>query len=58
MKRTISRDGTLGTLGASVLGNLLAGNGAIETSQGRKANMPGWGTSRADEGTIRGSQDF
>ena len=41
MKRTISRDGTLGTLGASVLGNLLAGNGAIETSQGCKANMPG-----------------
>ena len=29
----------LGTLGASLLGNLLTGEGAIATSQGRKANM-------------------
>ena len=31
----------LGTLGASLLGNLLTGKGAIATSQGREANMPG-----------------
>ena len=31
----------LGTLGVSLLENLLAGKGAIETSQGRETNMPG-----------------
>ena len=36
----------LGTLGASLLGNLLAGKGSIVVSQG-------WGTIRAGEGTIR-----
>ena len=41
----------LGTLGASLLGNLLTGKGEIATSQGR-------GTIRADEGTIRAGQDF
>ena len=48
----------LGTLGASLLGNLFtgkgtirAGEGAIATSQGREAKMPG-------EGTIRAHQDF
>ena len=41
----------LGTLGASLLGNLLASKGAIATSQG-------WGTVRAGEGTIRTGQDF
>ena len=35
----------LGTLGASLLGNLLPGKGAIATSQGR-------GTIRTGEGTI------
>ena len=30
----------LGTLGASLLGNLLTGKGAIAMSQGRKAYMP------------------
>ena len=44
----------LGTLGASLLGNLLtgkgtirAGKGAIAMIQGSKANMPGKGTIRA-----------
>ena len=41
----------LGTLGASLLGNLLTGKGAIAPSQGR-------GTIRAGEGTIRSGQDF
>ena len=42
----------LGTLGASLLGNLLTGKGSIATSQGQEANMPGRGTIRAGEGTI------
>ena len=48
----------LGTLGASLLGNLFtgkgtirAGEGAIAASQGREAKMPG-------QGTIRAHQDF
>ena len=48
----------LGTLGVSLLGNLLTGKGAITTSQGREANMPGRGTNRAVESTIRAAQDF
>ena len=55
----------LGTLGASLLGNLLTGKGSIATSQGHVANMPGRGTIRAGEGTIiagkgiiRAGQDF
>ena len=36
----------LGTLGASLLGNLLTGKGAIATIQGR-------GTIKAAEGTVR-----
>ena len=36
----------LGTLGAGLLGNILAGKGAIETSHGR-------GTNRAGEGIVR-----
>ena len=32
---------SLGTLGASLLANLLTGKGAIATSQGREINMPG-----------------
>ena len=43
----------LGTLGASLLGNLFAGKGAIVTSQKREANMFGRGTIRAGEGTVR-----
>ena len=41
----------LSTVGASLLGNLLTGKGAIAVSQGR-------GTIRAGEGTIRASHDF
>ena len=48
----------LDTLGASLLGNLLTGKTAIAISPGHKANMPGRGTIRADEGTIRAGQDF
>ena len=56
----------LGTLGATLLGNLLAGKVAIATNQGYKqsetlatrANMPRRGKIRAGEGTIRASQDF
>ena len=43
----------LGTLGASLLGNLSIGKGAIATSQGCKANMPGRGIIGVGEGTIR-----
>ena len=54
----------LGTLGASLLGNLLTGNGAIATSQGRvifRAGIGKWaiaksqerGINRAGEGIIR-----
>ena len=48
----------LGTLGASLLGNLFTGKGVIATSQGREANMPGQATIRAGKGTIRAGQDF
>ena len=48
----------LGTLDPSLLGNLLTGKGAIAMSQGCKANMPGQGTIRAGEVTIRAGQDF
>ena len=48
----------LGTLGASSLGNLLTGKGVIVTNQGHKANMPGWGTIRVGEGTIRAGKIF
>ena len=39
----------LGTLGASLLGNLLAGKGTITAGED---------TIRSDEGTIRAGQDF
>ena len=56
----------LGTLGASLLGNVLTSTGAIATSQGREwlealgtqANIPGRGTIRAGECTVRAGQDF
>ena len=45
----------LGTLGASLLGNLLTGKGAIETSQGRGIYRAGKskGINRAGEGILR-----
>ena len=39
----------LGTLGASLLGNLLTGKGVMTTGEG---------TIKAGEGTIRGDQNF
>ena len=48
----------LGTLGASLLGNLLTGKEAIAMSQGCKVNMSGQGTIRAGDGTIRTVQSF
>ena len=41
-------DMLLGTLAASLLGNMLAG----------KAKIPAWGVIRASEGTFRAGQDF
>ena len=40
----------LGTLGTSLLGNILAGKGAIATSQGRGVNRDGEETVRAGYG--------
>ena len=56
----------LGTFGASLLANLLAGKGAIATSQGReraetlatRVNKPGRGTIRASKSINRAGQDF
>ena len=49
---------SLGTLGASLLGNLLTGKGLIATSQGQGTITAGKGTTRAAEGTVRTGQDF
>ena len=49
---------SLSTLGAGLLGNLLAGNGAIETKQERGTVKASQGTIKAGEGTIRADQDF
>ena len=45
----------LGTLGASLFGNLLTGQGAITKSQDRGINRAGEGRgiNRADEGIVR-----
>ena len=48
----------LGTLGASLLGNLLAGKGLIATSQGQETIRAGEGTLRAGEGIIRAGENF
>ena len=51
----------LGTLAASLLGDLLSGKGAIATSQGQVVNKKGEGIHRAGEGIIRageGNMDF
>ena len=49
----------LGTLGASLLGNVLAGKGVKTTSQGRGINRAGKGRgrgiNRAGEGVLRAS---
>ena len=43
----------LGTLGASLLKNLLTGKKEIATSQGLEDSMPGRSSIRAGEGTVR-----
>ena len=55
----------LDTLGASLLGNILAGKGAIATSQGRGVNRAGEGIVRAGYGnkkvrktTTKNKMDF
>ena len=48
----------LGTLGASLLGNLLTGKGAIATSQGIGTIRAGECTFRVGEGTVRTGQNF
>ena len=48
----------LGTLGASLLRNLLTDKGAIATSRGRGTFRAGEGTFRGDESAVRGGQNF
>ena len=51
----------LGTLAASLLGNLLSGKGATATSQEKVVNKKGKGIHRAGERIIRagkGNMDF
>ena len=52
----------LGTLGASLLGNVLAGKGAIATSHGRGMNRAGEGIVRAgywkEKGQKNNKMDF
>ena len=48
----------LGTLGASLSGNLLTGKGAIANMPGRGKIRAGKGTIRAAEGTTRTGQNF
>ena len=43
----------LGTLGVSLLGNILSGKGVIAKSQGRVINKKGNGIHRAGKGVIR-----
>ena len=44
----------LGTLGASFLGNILSGKGAMATSHRREINKKGRGMNRAGKGIVRG----
>ena len=46
----------LGTLGASLLGNLLTGKGVIATSHRRIVNKKGKGIHRAGDGIIRAGE--
>ena len=47
----------LGALGASLLGNILAGKGAIATSHGRGINRAGEGIVRAGYGNKKGQKN-
>ena len=44
----------IGTLGASLLGNLLTGKGAFQA--GKRVNKKGKGTHRAGEGIVRAGE--
>ena len=48
----------LGTLGASLLENLLTGKRALAKSQGRSKIRAGESTFRVGKGTVRAGQDF
>ena len=48
----------LGTLGASLLGNIFAGRRAIAASQGRDVNRAGEGVVRAGYGNKNNQMDF
>ena len=48
----------LGTLGASLLENLLRGKRALAKSQGRSKIRAGESTFRVGKGTVRAGQDF
>ena len=48
----------LGTLGASLLGNISTGKGAIATSQGRGINRAGEGIVRTGHGNNNNKMDF
>ena len=48
----------LGTLGASLFGNLLSEKRAIATSQGRVVNKKGKGIHRVGEGIIRADEGY
>ena len=62
MKQKKSKGGFLsllsGTLGTSLLANLLTGKKVIATSQGRDTIRAAESTIITDEGTIRAGQDF
>ena len=48
----------LGTLGASLLGNLLSGKGAIAAGQGQVVNKKDKGIHRAREEIIRAGEGY
>ena len=48
----------LGTLGATLLWNLLTGKGVIATSQECRAHIPGRGAITASKVTVRVGQDL
>ena len=62
MKQKKNKGGFLsllsGTLGTSLLANLLTGKKVIATSQGRDTIRAAESTTTTDEGTIRAGQDF
>ena len=47
-----------GTLGASLLGNLLTDKGTIKAVKGAIAMSQGWEVNMSGQGTIRAGQNF